>query len=684
MKFTIDLTEINAFDLFDEVLSVDRKTNLFKDLRKSYSNKVKTAIIASGIKKVEISDRINAKINNNPIQLTPIPSLYNKDEFLDIDFCSGYGVDYYGFTAINYQNRIYTELPSLDTFFKCKNFSIGNFGFYVENGDYEIDIKTNESIKLVGYTSQIEVKKRKSFIAIIGVHFSENSMNKVFEKYYNEPAKNELIDIKLSSINYPAIFLCRRTGKLFICNCFKGHIDWQWDFNRFANLSYETEISERIDKIEYKEGICHLCTKTRPTVTTENSEYSGFLKKYLPYYRLENKKQFGEIFHFDKEDNVRIENDLRQYFGYPKIGEKWISETHLFHLIKEIFPEYSPIFHYRGSEMQGLELDIFIPELRLGIEYQGEQHYQVIEHWGGEEGLEKRIENDKRKLEICKVNNYTIVEFTFNDDINRDFVIERLEKHISLDIKIAENFTDRNETITEEKSETSMKNKLKGKPIEYKALIDAINSYLDSRYSETGTDDIDEVYKTTINCVNAFVKIFEECLAFGNFKDTWEYDNFYQNIYGPELIIKALKTKCDYRLGLDEKGLYLSTDLRYNENLRYMDDNYWKSLLILSDYSGFEYDEYEFVRTERTKEFPELFKANKSMIYRIMRKYIFDQTETHSQYVSGSVGEFKIVAKFDEGLPETVKKFCETFKLMYKLNYDLWKVTDLKTKKASH
>lgn len=90
------------------------------------------------------------------------------------------------------------------------------------------------------------------------------------------------------------------------------------------------------------------------------------------------------------------------------------------------------------------------------------------------------------------------------------------------------------------------------------------------------------------------------------------------------------------------------------------------------------------MRTERTKEFPELFKTNKSMIYRIMRKYIFDQTETHSQYVSGSVGEFKIVAKFDEGLPETVKKFCETFKIMYKLNYDLWKVTDLKTKKASH
>jgi Asp-tRNA(Asn)/Glu-tRNA(Gln) amidotransferase B subunit len=52
----IDLSEINATDLFDEVLSVDRKTHFFKDLRKNYSNKVKTAIIASGIKQVEITD----------------------------------------------------------------------------------------------------------------------------------------------------------------------------------------------------------------------------------------------------------------------------------------------------------------------------------------------------------------------------------------------------------------------------------------------------------------------------------------------------------------------------------------------------------------------------------------------------------------------------------------------------
>lgn len=226
-----------------------------------------------------------------------------------------------------------------------------------------------------------------------------------------------------------------------------------------------------------------------------------------------------------------------------------------------------------------------------------------------------------------------------------------------------------------------MKNKRRDNSSNYETIIEGVNAYLNLKYSDNKIND-EEIYQTTINCVKAFATIFEECLSYGNFKDNWNYDEFYQHFQGPELVIKALKTNCDYRLGIDNKGLYISTDLRYNKNLRYMDDNYWKLLLSLTEFEGFEYEEYEFINKERRNEFPELFKANKSIIYRIMRKYIFDSIDKDSNYDSGTVGEFKIVAKIDADLSDTLKKFRETFKIMYKLNYELWKVTDLKNKKA--
>jgi hypothetical protein len=224
--------------------------------------------------------------------------------------------------------------------------------------------------------------------------------------------------------------MCRKTGKFYICDCFKDYIDWQWDFKRFSNLQ-EQDIIDRIDKVEYLSNICHYCNKRTPSTETPTSGHSNFLVKYASYYYLENKKRFGSIFHFDKDDNILVENYLRQHFGYPNIGEKWIFETHLFNLVKEIYCDYNPIFHYRGKEMEGLELDIFIPEIKLAIEYQGEQHYETFDHWGGEEGLVKRQFNDKRKVELCRQYGYTFVEFSFKDDLNRDFVIEKIEKNFA-------------------------------------------------------------------------------------------------------------------------------------------------------------------------------------------------------------------------------------------------------------
>lgn len=126
-----------------------------------------------------------------------------------------------------------------------------------------------------------------------------------------------------------------------------------------------------------------------------------------------------------------MENEVRSAFHYPLIGERWIEETNLYKIIQEILPDYKLMKNYRPDWLDRLELDIFVPDIPLGIEYQGIQHYHPIKHWGGEEGLKKRKEHDERKFILAQKNNIPIVYFTYKDIITSELVYERIQAYLN-------------------------------------------------------------------------------------------------------------------------------------------------------------------------------------------------------------------------------------------------------------
>ena len=125
--------------------------------------------------------------------------------------------------------------------------------------------------------------------------------------------------------------------------------------------------------------------------------------------------------------STAIENEVREEFGHHEIGSRWESETVLYNLIKSKYgEEYTIKRHHRPDWLEGLELDIFIEEAGVGIEYQGIQHYEVVEAWGGEEGLEKRQERDKRTKELCRKYGIELVEVRYDEDISQEIVERRV------------------------------------------------------------------------------------------------------------------------------------------------------------------------------------------------------------------------------------------------------------------
>ena len=62
-----------------------------------------------------------------------------------------------------------------------------------------------------------------------------------------------------------------------------------------------------------------------------------------------------------------------------------------------------------------LPFDFYLPEYNICIEYQGKQHYQVVDYFGGEKGFKERQRNDAIKKKYCADNNITLLEIQYGE-----------------------------------------------------------------------------------------------------------------------------------------------------------------------------------------------------------------------------------------------------------------------------
>ena len=129
------------------------------------------------------------------------------------------------------------------------------------------------------------------------------------------------------------------------------------------------------------------------------------------------------------DDKVMMENMIRERMGYRKIGDGWVSETILYNIVSNIYPNEEIIRHFRPIWLDRLEIDIFLPNKRIGFEYQGIQHYQPIEHWGGEEQLKVVQEHDRRKMKLCKENNIQLICIDYDEPLTESHIRDRIKRN---------------------------------------------------------------------------------------------------------------------------------------------------------------------------------------------------------------------------------------------------------------
>jgi len=134
---------------------------------------------------------------------------------------------------------------------------------------------------------------------------------------------------------------------------------------------------------------------------------------------------------FDEADQAaflaELEARYRSEAELPGRGEGRVSELDLARCVAAALPGEEIVRQARPPWLGARQsLDIYVPSLELAIEYQGEQHYLALAHWGGEAGLADRRELDERKRDACQRAGVRLVEWRYDEPVSIQAVRRRL------------------------------------------------------------------------------------------------------------------------------------------------------------------------------------------------------------------------------------------------------------------
>ena len=161
------------------------------------------------------------------------------------------------------------------------------------------------------------------------------------------------------------------------------------------------------------------------------------IEKHFSYYSIE--KMFVEktaAISYCKAvlDRANIgEFDAVERSTYLRPVNKWISEELVYKIVKKHYGrQYAVIYQHRPFFLRSpkggqMSYDIFISGINVAIEYQGKQHFEPVDFFGGEESFIELTQRDKEKAKLSEANGIRLVYINYWEEITPSLVIGRIE-----------------------------------------------------------------------------------------------------------------------------------------------------------------------------------------------------------------------------------------------------------------
>lgn len=121
--------------------------------------------------------------------------------------------------------------------------------------------------------------------------------------------------------------------------------------------------------------------------------------------------------------NERLDNKIKKCasLGEYQIFEILTKNNIIFEVQKSFNDCINPKTGYK------LKFDFYLPYYNCCIEYDGKQHFDAIEYFGGEQGLKNIVFRDNIKNQYCQEKNITLLRVKYDCDNIEETILNQLK-----------------------------------------------------------------------------------------------------------------------------------------------------------------------------------------------------------------------------------------------------------------
>lgn len=257
--------------------------------------------------------------------------------------------------------------------------------------------------------------------------------------------------------------VCKRCGNVFEMP-FNNHINQKQGCKFCSHRSYAYTTDEFVKKAKEVHGdkydysrvvyknkstkVCIICPEHGEFWQAPDKHINGkqgcpmcssFHKLNTDEFVRKAREKHGNRFDYSK--TVYKNNETKVCIICPKHGEFWqtphghlsgkgcpkcheennVNETLLFNFLNESY-NGKVIDQYKDTWLGGQTLDIYIPSKKIGIEYQGVQHFKPVKFFGGVKKYEYTKMKDKEKYDKCKANGVKLFYFSKEKELPNGYL----------------------------------------------------------------------------------------------------------------------------------------------------------------------------------------------------------------------------------------------------------------------